>query len=159
MSDQKVALKAVPELRGLGVREKVAGPAGIGELLADGVAGLQRTGAMVGGPPVAVYHDPEFRPECIDVEVVFPVSVWVKGSVTTPGGRLLAPRTVPGGRVASLVHVGGFASINDAYEALAAWVQEYGFRVTGPARELYLSLVPDPGPPVTEVRVPVERVT
>jgi len=159
MPGEKVRLRTVPETQGLGVREKVPGPAGIGELLADGFAGLQRAGAMVGSAPVAVYHDPEFHPECIDVEVVFPVSAWVKGPVATPGGRALAPRTVPGGKVASVRHVGGFATISDSYEALAGWVGEYGFRVSGPPRELYLSLLADPEPAVTEVRVPVERVT
>lgn len=159
MPGQRVTLKTVPDLHGLGVREKVAEPAGIGEVLADGCAGLQRAGAMVGDPPVLVYHDREFCPECIDVEVVFPVSAWVKGPLATPRGRLLEPRTVPGGRVACVQHVGGLASISDSYEALTGWVQEYGFRVSGPPREVYLSLLDDPNPAVTEVRVPVERVT
>jgi len=159
MPEPKVTVRTVPETHGLGVREKVAGPAGIGELLSDGFAGLHRVGAMVAGAPVAVYHDPEFHPERIDVEVVFPVSAWVKGPVATPGGRRLEPRTVPGGRVASVRHVGGFATISDSYEALAGWVGEYGFRVSGPPRELYLNLLADPEPAVTEVRVPVERVT
>ena len=159
MPGEKVTLRTVPDTHGLGVREKVPGPAAIGEVLSDGFAGLQRVGAMVAGAPVAVYHDPQFRPECIDVEVVFPVSAWVKGPVTTPRGRTLAPRTVPGGRVACAAHLGGFSSISEAYETLAAWVEEYGYRVSGPPRELYLSLLADPEPALTEVRLPVERVT
>jgi len=159
MPEPRVTVRTVPETHGLGVREKVTGPAGIGEVLADGFAGLQRVGAMVVGAPVAVYHDSEFRPERIDVEVVFPVSAWVKGPVATPGGRALESRTVPGGRVACTSHVGGLASISDAYETLAAWVEEYGYRVSGPPRELYLSLLADPEPALTEVRLPVERVT
>jgi effector-binding domain-containing protein len=159
MPGQKVTLKTVPDTHGLGVREKVAGPAGIGEVLADGFAALQRVGAMVAAAPVAVYHDPHFCLECIDVEVVFPVSAWVKGPVATPRGRTLEPRTVPGGRVAAVAHVGGFASISDSYDALAAWVEEYGYRVSGPPRELYLSLLADPEPALTEVRLPVEQVT
>ena len=159
MAERAVTLKTVPDLRGLGVREKVDGPAGVGELLADGFAGLQRVGAMVAGAPVAVYHDAQFCPECIDVEVVFPVSAWVRGPVPTPRGRALEPRTVPGGRVASVVHVGGFASISDSYEALTGWVEEYGFRVSGSPREVYLRLLAEPEPAATEVQVPVERVT
>jgi effector-binding domain-containing protein len=159
MPERKVVVKTVPDIRGLGAREKVAGPAGIGEVIADGFAGLSRAGAMVAGAPVAVYHDPEFCPELIDVEVVFPVPAWVKGPVATPGGRTLEPRTVPGGEVAAVVHVGSFAAICDSYAILADWVGEYGYRVAGPPRELYLSLLEDPNAPVTEVRLPVERLT
>ena len=158
LPEQAVVLKAVPDIRGLGVRETVTGPAGIGEVLGDGIAGLGRAGVMLGGPPVAVYHDAEFSPERIDLEVVYPVPAWVKAPVATPGGRALAEHTVPGGEVVCISHVGSYDTIGDSYRILADWVGEYGYRVSGPPRELYLSLPTDPGPPVTEVRWPVERI-
>ncbi len=158
MAEQAVVLKAVADIQGLGVRERVAGPVGIGELLSDGFAGLGRAGVMVDGPPVAVYHDPEFSPESIDLEVVYPVPAWVKSPVATPAGRALEKRTVSGGEVASVAHVGSYDTIGESYRMLADWVGEYGYRVSGPPRELYLSLLTDPGPPVTEVRLPVEKI-
>jgi effector-binding domain-containing protein len=159
MAEYQVMVKKVPDVGGLGVREKVDGPARIGELVADGFAGLAKVGAMVNGAPVAVYHDPEFSAECIDVEMVFPVPPWVKGPLTTPGGRTLEPRTVPGGEVAIIVHVGSYRTIGESYQILTDWMGEYGYRTSGPSRELYLSLPTDPSTPVTEVRQPVERVT
>jgi len=159
MAEYQVVVKKVPDVGGLGVREKVDGPARIGELIADGFAGLARLGAMVDGAPVAVYHDPEFRAECIDIEMVFPVPAWVKGPLTTPGGRVLEPRTVPGGEAAVIVHVGSYQTIGESYRFLTDWMGEYGYRASGPPRELYRSLPTDPSAPVTEVRQPVKRVT
>lgn len=158
MPEQSVVLKAVPEIRGLGVRERVTGPAGIGEVLSDGFAGLGSAGVMVDGAPMAVYHDPEFRAESIDLEVVYPVPAWVKGPVPTPGSRVLELRVVPGGEVVSIRHVGPYETIGESYRVLDDWIGEYGYRVVGPPSELYLSLPTDPGPPVTEIRLPVHKI-
>lgn len=157
MAEQAVVLKVVPEIRGLGVRETVAEPAGIGEVLSDGFAGLGGAGVMVTGAPVVVYHDPEFSPERIDLEVVYPVPAWVRAPVVTPGGRALESRAVPGGEVVSITHVGPYETIGESYRMLADWMGEYGYRASGPPCELYLSLPTDPGLPRTEVRFPVER--
>ena len=50
-------------------------------------------------------------------------------------------------------------AIGESYRFLGDWMGEYGYRASGPPRELYLSLPTDGGAPVTEVRQPVERVT
>jgi DNA-binding transcriptional MerR regulator len=157
MPEQEVVVKAVEAIHGLGMREKVAGPPGIAEFIGDGFAGLGAAGVAIAGAPAAVYHDPEFSPESIDIEMVYPVLPGVKGPITTPRGRTLEPRTVPGGEVAVIVHVGPYEAIGESYQALAGWIGEHGYRVSGPCRELYLNSPMDPGPPVAEIRMPVER--
>ena len=157
MPEQEVVVKAVPEVRGLGMREKVAGPPGIGEFLGDGFAGLGMAGVMLAGPPLTVYHDPEFSPESIDVEMVCPVPPGVKGPLPTPAGRTLEPRSVPGGEAAVLVHVGPYDTVGDAYQTLAGWIGQHGYHTSGPPCEIYLTAPTDPGPPVTEIRWPVEK--
>ena len=157
MPEQEVAVKQVSELRGLGMRDRVAGPPALAQFFGDGFAALGGAGVALAGPPVTVYHDPEFSPESIDVEVVYPVPPGVKGPLPTPAGRALEARTVPGGEVAVLVHVGPYATLGEAYQALAGWIGQHGYRVSGPPREIYLSSPQDPGPPVTEIRFPVER--
>lgn len=157
MPEQEVVVKAAEAMHGLGVREKVAGPPGIAELFGDGFAGLGMAGVALAGPPVTVYHDPEFSPESIDVELVYPVTPGAKAPVATPGGRTLEARTVPGGEVAVLIHVGPYETLGESYQALANWIGEHGYRVSGPPREIYLSSPMDPGPPVTEIRMPVEK--
>ena len=150
-------MKTVPEVRGLGMREKVAGPPGIAQFIGDGFAGLGMVGATPAGAPLVVYHDPEFSPESIDTEIVYPVAAGVTGPLSTPGGRTLEPRTVSGGEVAVIVHVGPYETLGEAYQALAGWIGQHGYRVSGPPREIYLSSPQDPGPPVTEIRFPVEK--
>jgi len=157
MPEQEVVVKTVPEVRGLGMREKVAGSTGIGEFIGDGFAGLGMAGATLAGPPLSVYHDPEFSPESIDVELVCPVPPGVKGPLPTPAGRTLESRTVPGGEVAVIVHVGPYETVGDAYQALAQWIGQHGYRMSGPPCEIYLTSPMDPGPPVTEIRWPVEK--
>lgn len=157
MPEQTVVLRVVPEIRGLGVREKVAGPAGIGDLLSDGLAGLGRIGVLIEGAAAAVYHDPQFRADSIDLEIVLPVPAWVKAPVATPAGRVLEKRRVPGGEVVSVTHHGSYRTIGESYQMLSDWIREYGYRVSGPPCELYLSLPAAPKPPVTEIRLPVEK--
>jgi DNA-binding transcriptional MerR regulator/effector-binding domain-containing protein len=157
MPEQEVVVKSVPEVRGLGMRARVAGPPGMAEFFGDGFAALGLAGVTLAGPPLSVYHDPEFSPDSIDVELVCPVAPGVKGPLPTPAGRTLEARTVPGGEVAVIVHVGPFATVGEAYQALAAWIGQHGYRMSGPPREIYLTAPTDPGPPVTEIRWPVEK--
>jgi len=157
MPEQEVVVKSVPEVRGLGMRAKVAGPPGIAEFLGDGFAGLGMAGVALAGPPMVVYHDPEFSPESIDTEIVCPVAPGVKGPLATPAGRTLEPRTVPGGEVAVIVHVGPYETLGESYQTLAGWMGQHGYRGSGPPQEIYLSSPMEPGPPVTEIRFPVEK--
>ncbi len=157
MPEQEVVVKTVPEVRGLGMREKVAGPAGIGEFIGDGFTGLGMAGLNLAGPPMTIYHDPEFSSESIDVELVCPVLPGAKGPLPTPAGRTLEPCTVAGGEAAVIVHVGPYEALGESYQALADWIGQHGYRVSGPPREIYLSAPMDPGPPVTEIRFPVEK--
>jgi DNA-binding transcriptional MerR regulator len=119
MPEQEVVVKAVPEVRGLGMRQKVAGTAGIGELIGHGFAGLGMAGLNLAGLPMTIYQDPEFSPESMDVELVCLVLPGAKGPLPTPAGRTLEPRTVPRGEVALIVHVGPYETVGDSHQALA----------------------------------------
>jgi effector-binding domain-containing protein len=157
MPEQEVVVKAVPEVRGLGMRQKVAGMVGMGELIGDGFAGLGMAGLNLAGPPMTIYHDPEFSPESIDVELACPVLPGAKGPLPTPAGPILEPRTVPGGEVAVIVPVGPYKTVGDSYQALAQWIGRHGYGMSGPPCEIYLTSPTDPGPPVAEIRWPVEK--
>ncbi|MGZ5383218.1 MAG: GyrI-like domain-containing protein [Acidimicrobiia bacterium] len=51
-----------------------------------------------------------------------------------------------------------FDSIGDSYQTLAGWIGEHGYRISGPCVESYLSRPDEPGPPVTEIRMPIVKV-
>ena len=113
---------------------------------------LGRVGVRPAGPPFAIYHDPEFREEDIDIEVGVPVAEPVAAV-----GRVQAG-TLDGGPVAYTLHAGPYDEIGGAYRAVAAWLQERGHEMAGPPRECYLVGVgqaKDPAEYRTEVIWPI----
>jgi DNA-binding transcriptional MerR regulator len=64
--------------------------------------------------------------------------------------------------MATVVHNGPFITIGEAYQALIKWIDANGFRIDGPAREIYLHPAvngsqTDPAT-VTEIQFPVEKI-
>lgn len=157
MSPLGPCVKKVPDVEGIGVRERLPGTAAIGDLLGDGFAALSSVGVLAEGPPIAVYHDPDFSPRSIDLELVYPVPGWLKGPLRSPAGRSLERRTVRGGLVAAIVHRGRYDNIGESYQLLTDWIDEFGYRIEGPPREVYLSLPLAASLPSTEILIPVAK--
>jgi len=159
MPEREVVDKQVAPVRGVAMREVLATIEEIGPFIGDGFAGLGMAGIAPAGPPAAIYHDPEFTGEQVDVEIFLPVPPEVSGPLRTPAGRTLQERVLEGGDVVALVHAALYEEIGEAYQALGAAIAERGLRVAGPPRELYLTGPDEPGPPVTEIRFPVVAET
>lgn len=117
---------------------------------------LHKTNFRMVGAPMAIYHDPDFREREWDIEVALPLAEPVPGS-----GRVRVYE-LPGAEMACVVHTGPFATIMDAYDALARWIGENNFQIAGPIRELNLRLperLGDQNDPntVNEIQCPVEK--
>ncbi len=113
-----------------------------GEIYGD----LGHRGAAVEGPPFVIYHGtPASEP--FDIEVCAPVPV----PVEPPAGWAL--QELPAGLFATLLHVGPYDTIGEAYAAMSAWVGEHGYVAAGPPREVYLS---EPTVPPEQTRTIVE---
>jgi len=58
--------------------------------------------------------------------------------------------------MASMIHRGGFSSMNPAYSAIFQWIEANGYHRSGPGRELTLAYEPggDETKFVTEIRFP-----
>lgn len=158
MPEHEVVLKTLEPQRVLAIREVVPEPRGVSALLMDGFAALGGQGVTPAGPPFTRYHDPEFRPTDLDVEVDFPVAVGVENAVETPAGRKLEVTDVPGGEAAVVLHEGPYETIDEAYSAIGTWIADNGFHIAGPPQEAYLR-APGGGElePLTEIRFPVSR--
>jgi effector-binding domain-containing protein len=110
--------------------------------IADGIGGAfgalgehaAKTGAQLAGPPFVLY------PEACDGE--FEVAVCMPVAPGAQGGDRVAVEEVPGGLVATTVHVGPYGQIGMAYTALQKWMTDNGRRPVGMVREVYLN---DPG--------------
>ncbi len=92
---------------------------------------LQELGEQPAGMPFAAYHD--MNMENLDIEVGFPVTHKLNGKDEIQASEF------PGGRLASVVHLGPYDQLGAAYGALAQWVSSQGFETTGVAYELYYS--------------------
>ena len=128
--DYQIQIVEVAQLDTAVVRGHVAHDA-IGQFLGKafgevlGVVGA----ADIAGPPFARYV---MTDEGWEIEGGFPVHAPIAGS-----GRVEAA-TLPGGMVASTVHVGSYLELGKAYAAIKTWLADNGYLATGAPWEAYL---------------------
>jgi len=154
-SMHEVILKSVESQLAASVRETIPTHPDVGALFHHLAAYLCQRHVSCSAPPIAIYHDLEYRTEDIDVQVAFPLAAPVDEDervkmVTVPPIELAA----------CVVHRGTHETIGEAYAALMAWVQTGGYRPSGPSRLVYIQ-TPEADPTatevVTEVQLPVQR--
>ena len=93
----------------------------------------QFEGARADKPPFSIYYDDEYREKDMDVEVAVPLKYAI------PGTESILVRQMPRlSNIACVVHVGEYSNVYQAYNALLAWIESNGYRMTGPIREVYL---------------------
>ncbi|MGI6550804.1 MAG: GyrI-like domain-containing protein [Syntrophomonadales bacterium] len=124
-------------------------PQSLPKLMGEVLDEIRSAGKMPTGAPVLIYHDQEFNPKEVDVEVAWPVD-----------DASLANDTTPAMKVAYYLHVGPYASLEPVYPAIMEWISANGYRPSGAMREAYIN---DPGVTpaeqlLTEVIIPVEKV-
>lgn len=123
----------------------VRGHATVEELPAFLGAAFGEVGAALGAQHLAPAGPPFGRYRVVDggfdVEAGFPAS----GPVGAAGR--VAPTVLPGGPVATTVHVGSYDGVSAAYQAVQDWVGSAGYAVAGEPWECYLD-----GPDVPEPR-------
>lgn len=102
---------------------------------------LQVQAVPIAGPPFARYGMGE---EAFDVTAGFPVAAAVE-----PEGRV-EMGGLPGGEVATTLHVGSYEGLAGAFDAVTEWVAANGRRIAGDPWESYLD-----GPEVSEPRTMV----
>jgi len=107
------------------------------------------------GTPIAVWHSPENKSGEIEAEagILFNHEIPVSGR--------LGCYQLPATRVASYVHHGSFQQFKGVYDRLTRWMEETGWRPSGPCREIYLHIGnpvrQDDTTYVTEIQFPVEK--
>ena len=88
-----------------------------------------------------------------DVELAIPLHV------SLPGNELVSVRTLPGGLMACTVHTGDEHFLGQAYVTLHRWLEDNGYRLIGPPRQVHLQRAEhmDPRHSVTEIQFPVKK--
>jgi len=84
-------------------------------------------------PPFTIYYDDEYREREIDAEVAVPLNYAI------PEGESIRVRQTPRQtQVACVVHLGGYSTIYQAYNALLGWIETNNYQMLGPIREVYI---------------------
>ncbi|MDT0300710.1 GyrI-like domain-containing protein [Streptomonospora wellingtoniae] len=108
-------------------------------------------GVQITGPAFGLFRGMPSEP--VDIEVGFPTDHPVD-----PSGDV-APGSLPAGRVARMVHAGGFDKLADSWARLFAWVGDQGHTPATIQWEVYLT---EPSPDMNpddlrvELNLPVE---
>ena len=107
------------------------------------------------GTPVAIWHSPENRSSDIEAEA----GIFFNHEIPVTGR--LGCYQLPAVRVASYVFHGSFQQFKGVYARLTRWMEETGWRPSGPCREIYLHIGnpvrQDDTSYVTEIQFPVEK--
>jgi DNA-binding transcriptional MerR regulator len=157
VSKYDVVIKNIDPLRVAAVRGVVPTPPDQRSLWDKLMGHLHQTSARMIGPPMAIYHDKEFKERDWDIEVVMPL-----GDEIAPSQRVQVYELPGADKMACVVHTGPFATIGEAYDAIAKWIDQNGYHIVGPGRELNLRLpdtLGDQNDPntVNEIQFPVEK--
>jgi len=112
-------------------------------------------------PCLSLYHDEEYKERDWDIEVCEPVAAPFADEAQVKLRTLPAVETM-----ACTIHHGPFTTINDGYQAIFKWIEANGYRICGPAREVYIreadqnkagaSQVDENT--ITEIQFPVEKI-
>jgi effector-binding domain-containing protein len=107
-----------------------------------------------------VVHSETLESDSLDIELGAILTESADFSMRLSGERLLKVRTLRAeAKMATVVRVGGFEKNCESYGAIGLWVEENGYRINGPGREVLIQ------PPrterfeemVTEIQFPIEH--
>ena len=155
-----VVLKSIPAQKYLSLREIIpdtdTGMRIMGELLHVLPA---RLGQETLGFFTTVIHSETLESDQIDIELGVILEAADDLRVTLPSQRTLMVQILPAvALMATVVRMGGFEKNCQSYGAIGMWVEENGYQIAGPGREVLIQ------PPtsdnldemVTEIQFPVE---
>ncbi len=154
-----VIFKAVPAQSFVSLRRILPsfcdGPAFVGELMQlPAQAGPNKLGLLT-----IIIHSEAFRTENVDVEMGFLIEERLKNPLVLADGGALQTRVLPARRVVSAVRIGSPQDNIGCYASLGVWIEENGYRISNPGREIFIE-PPRPGylnETVTEIQFPVEK--
>jgi DNA-binding transcriptional MerR regulator len=130
MPEYDVVIKAVEPISVASIRDNIPTYPEQGHLREQLEVFLIQNRIKPEGPCLTVYHSDEPN---IEAEVCEPVSLPI------PEHQTIKQHLLPGvGNMATTIHSGPFVTISDAYQAILKWIETNGYKIIGPAREVYL---------------------
>ena len=154
MSKYDVVIKKVAPVRIASIRDVVANYGAQGELWGELGAYLAQHNVKAVAPCLTIDHNESYKERDVDLEVCEVIDA------ALPMTDRVKVRELPAvEQMACVVHHGTFASIGQAYQAVVSWIEDNGFHIAGPCREIYLRYERggDQKDYVTEVQFPVSK--
>lgn len=156
MPDYEITIKNLPPVRVAsvkGILPTYAQQEGLWDVLESE---LTRQRQKPSGPCFTRYLDSQYKERNISAEVCEPVG---PGTVSKGGVTVY---DLPAETMACIVHHGSLNTLSGAYAVLMKWIDENGYRISGPEREHYIyvgehGVRQDDDSYITEVQFPVTR--
>jgi DNA-binding transcriptional MerR regulator len=163
MPEYEVTLKPVEKLTVASIRETVPAieqmPQRCSEMF-DSIEKWIRTNSLPLGPSMSIYYNESFTRENIDTECSFVIPDSDPGHIPTPDAPIKVRQVEAVPLMASTIAADGFykkpGGLLSAYNALAQWIEENGYRIAGSPRELFYGSVEN-GDLTAVVQFPVEK--
>ncbi|MEL6603538.1 MAG: MerR family transcriptional regulator [Cyanobacteria bacterium J06614_10] len=155
MPEYTILLKAIkPIPYTLSVRDTIPTYPAVGRLLTEIMTYLGQQRSQPQGPCIAIWHDPEYKEKDVDAEAIAVVSDTLTGTERIKHKALPAIE-----QAATLIHRGPYTTLNQAYAAIVQWIEENGYQITGPNREVYLKggAEQNNSEYITEIQFPVQK--
>ena len=113
------------------------------------------------GASMTIYHNEGFTRENIDTECAFIITDIEATKATKPDTLINVRQMQAIPVMASTIVSDGFYKkvdgLTPAYNALAQWIEDNGYQIAGPARELFYGSA-ESGDLTAEIQFPVEKV-
>jgi effector-binding domain-containing protein len=156
MPDYQVVIKNIKPQLIASIRTILPNYGTLGQLYGELFGYLSSQGITIpAGPTLYICHDQEFKESDVDVEAGVPIAKAIPGS-----GRIKVHELSEMEEAACTVYKGPYENIGEAYSAIMKWIEDNGYQITGPDRELYLVSPADtqnPAEYVTEIQFPVKK--
>ena len=129
----------------------------VGKALAQLTRSLQEKKVKLAGTAMGVFHDDpkSFDPQKAHYEVCYPISGKVKGEGEVKGKELEK------GAFACITHSGTLEKLPETYQEILKWIEESGYRIVGPNREVHHKGMGESGGPpqdyLIELQFPVRK--
>ena len=163
MSAYNVTLKPVEKLTVAAIRESVPTieqmPQRCGEMFAA-LERWARANNLPLGPSMSIYYNEGFVRENIDTECLFIIPDSPVSDIATPEAPIEVKQLDPVPLMAYTVATNDFykkpGGLSPAYNALGQWIEENGYQIVGPPRELFYGS-PEKGDLTAEIQFPVKK--
>ena len=149
-----VIFKKTEEIKVAGLRDIIPDYPEQGHLWEELVSYIESNKGKIIPPCLVIYYDNKELENAVDAEVLEAITGELKGSDRVNVRKL---ESVP---AACVIHKGPYKTIGQAYKAASSWIEENGYTINGPQRELYLKgewNSESEEEYITEIQLPVEK--